>query len=147
MQCKCKSQEGSRQVFCVHHFSYMYSFVHLSYRKHYSVIEQCFQTATRLMFFLFINSTPDSNHFYYFFDEISTWREMINDGQRSAPSSIFGKGMCVFSIVYVKRYKLYPQILSLEGQTMKMDFLKRHLLSMLQFMSSFWTVLFVKNLK
>lgn len=135
MQYKCKSQEGSRQVLCVHRFSYMYSLVHFSYRKQYSIIEQCFQTAMMLIFFLFINSTPDSKHFCYFFDEISTWREMMNDTQRSAPSSVFGKGMCVFSVVYVKRYKLYPQILSLEGQTMKMDFLKRHLLFMLQFIS------------
>lgn len=147
MQYKCKSQEGSRQVLCVHRFSYMYSLVHLSYRKQYSIIEQCFQTAMMLIFFLFINSTPDSKHFCYFFDEISTWREMMNDTQRSAPSSVFGKGMCVFSVVYVKRYKLYPQILSRRSDNEHGLFKKAPAIHASIYKSSLWTVLSVKNLK
>lgn len=148
MQYKCKSQEGSRQVLCVHRFSYMYSLVHFSYRKQYSIIEQCFQTAMMLIVFLFINSTPDSKHFCYFFrwdfnmERDDEWHTEICSQQ------CFWKGhVCVQRSLCQKVQTIPSDSLSRRSDNENGLFKKAPAIHASIYKSSLWTVLSVKNLK
>lgn len=87
-----------------------------------------FSHTHEINFFLILHQhlTVTISSIFFFFSEMSAWKKMMNDTQRAAPGSIFGKGMCsVQHSLCQKVQTIHSDSLSeLEGQRMTMDFLK-----------------------